>query len=257
MSLAFDASYAAAYDSLYESKDYVAEADLLENVFRTYADGPIKNVLDMGCGTGSHAMILANRGYKVLGIDSSPHMLAQAKTKGLSLPTDQRPQFVESDIRSLDLKQEFDSVIIMFAVLGYQLTNDDVQASLNSARRHLRPGGLLAFDIWYGPAVLHERPSQRIKSVITPNGETLRASSGELDVNRQLCRVNFRIWNIDGNQLVSVVEENHITRFFFPLELELFLQTCNFAPLRLGAFPEFESNAGENTWNVLQVARAV
>jgi SAM-dependent methyltransferase len=254
---AFDATYAAAYDSLYESKDYVTECDLLEEVFRTYGNGPIKDVLDLGCGTGSHAMILATRGYRVSGVDSSPHMLAQANRKALSLAVDQRPTFVGGDIRSVDLERQFDAVVIMFAVLGYQLTNEDVRASLTAARKHLKTGGILAFDVWYGPAVLHERPSHRFRTVRTANGETLRASSGELDVNRHLCHVNFRIWTLEGDRLVSASEENHTTRFFFPLELEFFLQTCGFAPIRLGAFPEFRSEASENTWNVLQTARAV
>jgi hypothetical protein len=51
---------------------------------------------------------------------------------------------------------------MMFAVLGYQGENDDVLAALKTAHRHARPGGLFLFDVWYGPAVLHERPSQRV-----------------------------------------------------------------------------------------------
>jgi hypothetical protein len=46
-------------------------------------------------------------------------------------------------------------------------------------------------------------------------------------------------------------------RYFFPRELELFLEQSGFAPMRLGAFPEIEQEPSETTWNVLGVARAV
>ena len=52
---------------------------------------------------------------------------------------------------------------MMFAVLGYQHTNADVLDALATARAHLDVGGLFAFDVWYGPAVLSERPSERVK----------------------------------------------------------------------------------------------
>ena len=60
---------------------------------------------------------------------------------------------------------KFDAALMMFAVLGYQVENDDVLAALRTARRHLEPGGLFIFDVWYGPAVLHQRPSERVKII--------------------------------------------------------------------------------------------
>jgi hypothetical protein len=66
-------------------------------------------------------------------------------------------------------------LIEMFAVLGCQLDNSDVVASLGGARRHLRPSGLLFFEVWYGPAVLHQRPSRADKNHTHAGGEN-RAS---------------------------------------------------------------------------------
>ena len=59
-----------------------------------------------------------------------------------------------------------DATVMMFAVLGYFPGNSDVQAALDSARRHLRPGGLFFCDMWYGPAVLSQRPSERITAEV-------------------------------------------------------------------------------------------
>ena len=54
--------------------------------------------------------------------------------------------------------QTFDAAVMMFAVLSYQLSNQDVLSTLATVRRHLQVGGLFIADLWYGPAVLNERP---------------------------------------------------------------------------------------------------
>jgi hypothetical protein len=146
---------------------------------------------------------------------------------------------------------------MMFAVLGYQLTNADVLSALKTARGHLNPGGLLIFDVWYGPAVLRQRPSQKVKTTSTDGGKILRFASGELDASRHICSVYFHLWRLEGDRLLAETEETHPVRFFFPLELELFLESSAFAPVRLGALPKFDQDPDETTWNVLGVARAV
>lgn len=164
----FDKIYSDQYDLLYGGKNYEAECDLLEEVFKCYADNKVQSILDLGCGTGNHAIPLVQRGYEVTGVDLSEDMLihARKKTDHLNLVTDVHqpiPVFLQGDLRSLNLNQTFDVVLMMFAVLGYQYSNADVLEALKTARQHLRKGGLLIFDIWYGPAVLAIRPSDRVK----------------------------------------------------------------------------------------------
>jgi SAM-dependent methyltransferase len=257
MSGVFGSTYADTYDMLYHEKDYAAECDLIERIFQTYGDGRIRSIIDLGCGTGNHAVPLVQRGYEVVGIDRSESMLAHARRKAAGLSGTRGLPFHQGDVRSIDLQQQFDSALMMFAVLGYQLENADVLSALRTARRHLRPGGLLAFDVWYGPAVLHQRPSQRVKMIPTPEGEILRAASGELDIRRHVFTVHFHLWRLEEERLVAETKESHLVRYFFPKELELFLECSEFAPIRLGAFPEFDRDPDETTWNVLEVARAV
>lgn len=254
MSQEFGAVYADSYDALYQEKDYGAECDLLEAQFKVYAANGVRTILDLGCGTGNHAVPLAQRGYQVTGVDRSAEMLGQARQKAASSG---KLTFQCADIRELNLEKKFDAVLIMFAVLGYQLSNEDVLSTLWTARRHLAPGGLLIFDVWYGPAVLLNRPSQRVKVVDTDQGRILRVSSGTLDTRRHLCHVDYLVWVLNDERLVRNSEETHSMRYFFPLELELFLQSTGFAPTRLGAFPEFQNDPDDATWNVMQVATAI
>ena len=255
MQQVFGHIYADAYDLIYRDKDYDRECELLERVFQEYAAKPVRKVLDLGCGTGNHTLRLAAKGYEVVGIDRSSDMLHIAKRKaqerGLPL------RLHQADMRDLDLAETFDAVLMMFAVLGYQLENSDVLNALRTAHRHLHLDGLLVFDIWYGPAVLAQRPRDRVRIIETEDGTLLRTSSGELDIRRQICTVHFCLWHMNGDRVLKETKESHSMRYFFPQELELFLKISGFQLLRLGVFPDFDSDPDETTWNVMVVAGAV
>jgi SAM-dependent methyltransferase len=252
----FGGEYAGIYNLLYGDKDYSGECDLIGRLFHQYGNS-ISSVLDLGCGTGNHAFPIARRGYEVVGVERSESMLAVAQQRLAGELGKGRIGFRKGDIRNIRLERSFDSALMMFAVLGYQIENADVLSALQTARAHLQPGGLLIFDIWYGPAVLRERPSDRIKITRTDEGRVLRVASGELQVARQVCTVRFHIWRLAGERLLAETQETHVMRFFFPLELDLLLASCAFTPIRVGAFPQFDRDPDETTWNILVVARAV
>ena len=220
----FKQGYADQYDLLYGDKDYESECDLLEQAFKRYSTEPVQSILDLGCGTGNHSIPLARRGYEVHGVDLSENMLTHAVQKSQSETLKHPPVFSQADIRSVDLGKQFDAVLMMFAVLGYQLTNEDVLASLYTVRKHLKPGGLFIFDVWYGPAVLAIRPSERVKVIPTPDGQLIRVAAGSLDMYWHLCEVRYHLWRIHGNQVESETEEAHMMRYFFSQELALLLE---------------------------------
>jgi hypothetical protein len=80
---------------------------------------------------------------------------------------------------------------------------------------------------------------------------------GQLDVRHHLCKVSYHLWMLEGDRLRGETEDTHVMRYFFPLEFNLFLEYYGFALIRLGAFPEFDRDPDETTWNVCGVARAV
>jgi len=253
---AFGGTYASAYDALYGDKDYDAECDLLEQVFATYAQGRVTSVLDLGCGTGGHALRLAQRGYSVTGVDVSPDMLAEARLKadGLSDPLpDIPPGFLLSDMRSLDLGRTFDAVVMMFAVLGYQVSNADVRSALTVVRKHLRPGGVFVCDVWYGPAVLTQRPGERVRVIDTADGQVIRVAAGRLDTRQHLCSVEYRVWRVKNRCVSAEARETHHVRYFFPMELEALLEDSGLELKLISAFPSLHQPVSDSTWNALVV----
>lgn len=61
-------NYALYYDLLYSHRDVKSETNFLERIFKEYSSVNVKKILDVGCGTGIHAIELGKRGYEVLGM---------------------------------------------------------------------------------------------------------------------------------------------------------------------------------------------
>jgi SAM-dependent methyltransferase len=255
----FGADYAQQYDFLYQDKDYDAEVAILEKLFETYGMAGT-TVLDLGCGTGQHSIRLAQRGYEVTGVDRSPEMLRIARVKAEQKldETSPQPHFVEGDVTSCRLPgTRFDAALMMFAVLGYQISNGAVRSALETVRAHLKPGALFVCDVWYGPAVLSVRPSERTKVVDVPGGQVIRSVRTQLDSFAHRADVDYRVWRLKDRQVVAEMRETHAMRFFFPQELALLFESAGLELVDLRAFGAVDAPPTDQTWSVLAVGRAV
>jgi SAM-dependent methyltransferase len=254
----FGREYSASYDALYRDKDYVAECDLLESAAIRHLNAKPREVLDLGCGTGNHAAEWVRRGVRVHGIDRSPEMLESAVRKqALDSVFASRSSFSQGDVREVRVGREFDMVTMMFAVLGYQVTNADLAATLLTVRHHLVRGGLFACDFWYGPAVLAQRPSDRMRTIDIGSTRMIRWATTSLDTRQHTARVEFQLWKLEGPTIVSEVRESHVMRFLFAQELEFHLTVAGLELISLTAFPSLDIPVTDQTWNAFLVARAV
>lgn len=252
----FAGLYAGQYDELYAEKDYAAECDLIERAFRRFGPGRPDTVLDVGCGTGGHAIELGRRGYALTGVDLSEHMLARASAKAAALPAPQRPKWLRGDAIDFATGQVFDAATMMFAVVGYLTSNDAVLAGLRNIRSQLRSGAPFICDFWYGPSVLSVRPTDRVRVLRSGTRQVIRKASTTLDIASHAADVNFTIWTLEGDRLVGEANEMHRLRYFFPLEFALLLQQAGFAQCSMTAFPSLDAPLTEQSWNALVVARA-
>jgi len=139
----FDA-IAPYYDRLHSRKDYGEECRFLETVMgRFLAEAP-RDLLDVGCGTASHALILAKRGYRVTAVDRSARMLDQARRK--AGPRWPGLRLVQADLRHLALGARFDAAYSMDGPVESLPTQGDLLRHFRTVRDHLRPGGIYVFD---------------------------------------------------------------------------------------------------------------
>jgi len=252
----FDEGYAGAYDALYQDKDYEAECDFLEQVFASYAQSPVRTVLDLGCGTGGHAVPLAERGYIVTGVDHSEAMLLEASRK-VNIQGNSSCRFIQGDIRDIDLVDGFDAIIAMFAVIGYQVTNKDLMNAFDTAWQHLDPGGLFVFDCWFGPAVLTQKPTDQYKVVKRGSESIIRYTSPVLDIFQHTVQVNYRVLRLKDSCVLENTEESHLMRFLFPQEIRHYLSESGFNLLKICPFMELGREATEHDWNITVVCVAM
>jgi len=237
--------YSRYYDLLYKDKDYITEVSYLCEIFRRL-DKHNCPLLDIGCGTGKHAALLSQKGYKVHGIDISETMLEEAvRNFGNEV------NFLKGDIRSLNLNKTFDLVTSLFHVMSYQTKNEELEASFKSVYDHLNPGGYFIFDCWYGPGVMTDPPSVKVKRMSDGDYEIIRIAEPEINYNESVVEVNYQILinNLRENRLTEL-HEKHPMRFLYKNEIELFARKYNFTIKGFYSWMTLEEPT-RNDWYVL------
>jgi ubiquinone/menaquinone biosynthesis C-methylase UbiE len=108
-----------------------------------------RRALDLACGTGTLAMLLADDGWQVTGLDSAPAMLAQARAKAASSPAAAQLRFVEGDMRHLGTLPAagFHLATCIYDSLNYMLDEADLAACFAAVANVLAPGGLYVADM--------------------------------------------------------------------------------------------------------------
>ena len=249
-------NYSQYYDLLYRDKDYIGEAQFIHQLIQNHAPNP-QSILELGCGTGNHAMLLAKEGYSIHGIDLSEEMLQQARDRLSNLPPDLASHltFSSGDIRQVRLNQKFDVILSLFHVISYQTTNEDLQSAIATVKEHLKPGGIFIFDCWYGPAVLSESPAVRVKRLENEEIQITRIAEPLIYPNDNLVDVNYQVFIRDKNSgAFDEIQETHRMRYLFQPEINLLLNNLGFTVVNFkewitGNTPSFK------TWGIYFVAQ--
>lgn len=193
------------------------EVDFLVHAFRTYAGRPIRTVLDIACGTGPHLIRLAERGYRMSGLDLSPENIAflgeRARAKGFDV------DLHVGDMTRFRLPRPVDTAICMQDSQGHLLTNEAILAHLRSTARAVRKGGLYVFDrymcsSWTDPARRWSWTRRRGRATVRATFEALK------DLN-PVTQVFYEHMELEAqeNGRRHVYRQRHASRMVFPQEL--------------------------------------
>lgn len=198
------------YDLLYRGeKDYVAEAALLRDVIREQYPAAV-TVLDVACGTGSHARALTDIGFRVDGVDLEPAFIERARAK---CP---EGEFRLGDMRRLEGSESYDAVVCLFSSIGYAGSSVELQSTLAGMKRHLGPSGVVIVDPWFEPGQL----THGWISVLTGRDDDIavcRMSRTLIDGQTSLLEFEYLIGRSNG---IERRRESHRLTLFTQAEME-------------------------------------
>lgn len=244
--------YSQYYDLLYSDKDYSGEVEYIDSLIKDNSKDT-QTILDMGCGTGKHASLLCDKGYRVHGIDLSEDMLKIAETRRSG--KEGKLSFSHSNIQELNLNKKFDAVVSLFHVMSYQNSNEELIKAFEVAKNHLEDDGIFVFDFWYGPAVLTDLPNSRVKRLENENIKVTRLAEPVLHAQENIVDVNYDVF-IEDKNTHEIVEkkELHKMRYFFDTELELICEEIGFSVEKKYEWMS-DKNPDFNSWNAVWIIR--
>jgi len=168
-------------------EDYAREADLYRRLLTQAADGPPRHVLELGSGGGNNASHLKAY-FELTLVDRSPEMLDLSRSLNPEL------RHIEGDMRDVRLDETFDAVFVHDAI-AYIATEEDLLATANTVRAHLRPGGIALLV----PDYVKERFEPHI------------GSGGHDGVNRALRYLEWA-WDPDPDDLTYISDFAYLLR---------------------------------------------
>lgn len=218
-----------SYQALSRVYDGFFEPDYHEKIVRRYrrilqtfgvADGKI---LDLGCGTGRLALTFARAGAQVCGVDPDADMIACAKEKSVGMPIEWRV----ATLPQVDGNGDFDAITASLDVVNHITREDQLLDTFCAARRLLRRGGVLVFDI------NTEKKFREVygdNSYIFREAGALAAWENEYDEKREICQFTVDVFTQKGEQYerrTDIIYE----RMYREEQIRLLLNTAGFGTI--------------------------
>lgn len=198
------------YDELMNHIDYKKITDYIEKIF-SKNKMQVKNILDLGCGTGTISFEFAKRGYQVTGIDISTDMLDVAAQK-----SNGKVMYLCQDMTSLELKGSYDAFICMFDCLNYVINFNDLKKVFKSVAKYLKKDGIFIFDI---------NTRHKLSHTLGYNTFTFSEDGlsyiweNEYDSKNKQCNFYLTFFVKEG-ELFRKYEEHHIERAYTIEQIE-------------------------------------
>ncbi len=229
-------------DNFYEPDVYDARAQGVPGDVEFFlglakeADAAGCPVLELATGTGRIAIPIARAGVRVVGLDLSEAMLAQATEKSNGL---ENVRWVQGDMKEFDFPEKFGLICIPFRSFQHLLTVADQIACLECIHRHLTPGGRVALDLFNPDIVVMGQwlgakrggLQRRRDDYVSPETERVVKAWETRDYHsaRQEVESTFIDEELDdAGVVVSKVYRGLRLRYLFRYEMEHLLARCGF-----------------------------
>lgn len=246
----FQNDYSELYDVIYEKKDYEEECNRVKKFFKY--NNEINNILDLGCGTCNHSIIMSKCGYNILAIDQSLKMLEIAKKK-IEINKISNIKLLRKDIEKLDLENSFyDVILLLFNVAGYLKNFNNFLVNI---KKYMKKGSLLIFDFWHESAVESKGPSNTFKSFNHDGLKFNKYSNGKINSKRKIINIEIKTTTEKDGQIISSSKECHSLKYFNLISLTNLLKLQGFEILVFEDFRKEGEKPSNDNWSAYCVSK--
>ena len=226
---------ASSYDRLTNDVDYQQTVEFYREILARENCHP-RTAVDLACGTGAVALILAREGLEVTGVDLSEEMLTVASQKALEQKN--RPMFVCQPLQELRLPKGVDLAVCALDSLDYILDPKDCREAIARVYKVLNPGGIFIFDV-NTPEKLRAMDGQVF---LDEDEDVYCVWRGEFDDASNICSYGMDLFQRQGNVWNRSFEE-HREYAYTREQLTGFLKDAGFTNIRVYADRSFDEPA--------------
>jgi SAM-dependent methyltransferase len=148
-----------AYYDVSFMEDTELEADFIEAVWKKFGDGPLRRILEPGCGGGRLVRDLARRGREVVAFDDNPTALDYLRERLRADGTS--AEIITADLAKFGIPEPVEVAYCFCNTFRHLLTPEDALSHLRSVSRALRPGGLYLLGLHLMPIDADPEDSER------------------------------------------------------------------------------------------------
>ena len=192
---------AVSYDRLTNDVDYAAVVAFYETILEQEGVCP-RTAVDLACGTGSVALLLAQQGLQVTAVDMSEDMLSVAWSKAQGL--DNPPMFVCQKLQELRLPRGVDLAVCALDSMDYITDPADCAQAIRRVYKALNPGGIFIFDV-NTPAKLKAMDGQVF---LDEDEDVYCVWRGEFDEETNICSYGMDLFQRQGEVWHRSFEEH-------------------------------------------------
>ena len=226
---------AASYDRLTNDVDYEAVVAFYEEMIRRDGLMP-RTAVDLACGTGSVAVLLAKRGMQVTAVDLSEDMLTVAAQKAFGM--ENPPRFVCQPLQALQLPRGVDLAVCALDSLDYITDPADCAEAIKRVYKALNPGGIFIFDV-NTPEKLRAMDGQVF---LDEDDDVYCVWRGEFDEETNICSYGMDLFQREGDCWYRSFEE-HREYAYSREQLTAFLKNAGFTHIEVYGDRRFEAPA--------------
>lgn len=212
------------YDSLYTKKPYKSECEFIKKNI------PSGNILDVGCGTMTHSIILSKNYDSIVGVDLSVEMteMAERKIKNNNI---KNISIINNKLDNISFEKKFDGVISMFNVVNHIEKINDLITFFEKINESLVPNGKFIFDCWNGIASTIDPPHNFSRKEVYDGYHTLVSETvSETDLMSSITVMKTKVTIYDD---ISKIDE-----FEYEIRQKLWTPNLLFQILNMTGFNE-------------------